>query len=624
MDEDFLLERSVDDDGQSSGRKKTRFELDLEKYGSVDAVRTAKTDTEEEVGVSMARRRGGAAAVNAALSKPSKGFDGQTDPDEDFDDYFSKYILTAHDPINPADVRKEERSEEGSDDISGFRFDDDSSENEAWAGKPQKSHVDFSALAEEVIDEEALIALGKSIKLGKKEDEKQPEKAGGYSYDSEEEFSPESMVNTLSDRFAPFEFEPVSTQTEVIVYEKPAPKANDEVVNSSPQEADESAFDSSSGDASEKTAPEAEKKPIINPNVFADLAEAAAAAEAAAVAETGGGMDTAPSVQVDDNTVFPKEPPISVNYKDKETAPASRSEQGLTEEAKKSIPKTAREIANEKLAAGTARSTTAEAVRASADAVAAAAAAEAAEKAVRKEAAADSSVKASSQTAQVSAPSPQPTVGTAPRKEILSLHELSTGFNDAEYEKQTGTLPVLGELTDEFTGGKRISGKSTRTDDQIQLMRKQAAAAMNILSEDSSEAGLVHKERIIYDLHEKNEKKKRLVGGILFLSANALLFVIAAIGIFFFEGDNSGLAFLFRATIGVGVVSFIPFKFIQKLIAPFMIILALLYVVLGLAGQDPIAANITFYTCGTVIGLFGFAIRFFFASVKSLFERRKP
>jgi hypothetical protein len=603
MDEDFLLERAVDE-GENSGRKKTRFELDLEKYGSIDAVRTAKTDTDEPEGVSMARRQGGSKAVNAALSQHSNSFDGQTDPEEDFDDDFSKYILSAHDPIAPAKPYKEQSDKNetsDSDDISGFRFDDNEAlEEEAWAGKQQSAN--FSALAEEVFDEEALIALGKSIKFGKKEPESQTATAitEESTYDSDDEFSPEGIVNTLSDRFAPFEFEP-APKPEVVVYEKSQPVSEPKPeLETEPEYVPE---------PESEYVPEPEKKPMINAAAFADLAEAVAAAEAAEAAvgtvsktpPSDDNIDTAPAVAVDDATVFPAEPPIGY---------------------KKPAPKTAREIAQEKIAAGTARTATADEIKA--------------EPETKQTAPTEAKPATPTQTAQAATPARSETATAtatatttattpkAPPKEIVSLHDLSTGFNDAEYEKQTGTLPVLGELTDEFTGGKRISGKTTRTDDQIQLMRKQEALAMNILSEDSFEAGTVRAERVIFDVHEKNEKKKRLIGRILLITANALLFAVAIVGMIFYEGDNSGLAFLFRVTIGMGVIGFIPFKFIQKLISPFMIVLSLLYVLLGLAGQEPIAANIAFYTTGAVVGLFGFTIRFFVSAVKSLFEHRKP
>jgi hypothetical protein len=624
MDEDFLLERAVDDDGSGTangGRKKTRFELDLEKYGSIDAVRSAKTDSDNESeGVPMARRQGGRQAVNAALSQNSSNFDGQTDPDEFFDDDFSKYILSAHDPIAPAKnynvvpEKKEVSDGGGDDDISSFRFDDnEDSEDTAWAGKQKRA--DFSALAEEVFDEEALIALGKSIKFGKEKNDKEPEptKKEEATYDSDEEFSPEGIVNTLSDRFAPFEFEP-APKPEVVVYEKNVSKSKSDP-ESEPEFKYESKpepefkFEQKTEPEPEiksepKPEPEPEKKPIFTAAAFAGLAEAVAAAEAAEAAAGSEGtpssddMDATPTVVVDDDTVFPAEPPIGY---------------------KKPAPKTAREIAQERIAAGTARAATADEIKGEAET----------KQTLLTESKPTISVQSAQSTQAATAAPPiqasKPTTQSkAPPKEIVSLRDLSSGFNDAEYEKQTGTLPVLGELTDEFSGGKRISGKTTRTDDQIQLMRKQEALAMNILSEDSSNAGTVRAERIIYDLHEKNEKKSRLVGLILLIAANALLFAVAIVGMIFYQGDNSGLAFMFRVTIGIGAIGFIPVKFLQKLISPFMILLALLYVLLGLAGQDPIAANIAFYTIGAVAGLFGFTIRFFIPAVKSLFERRKP
>jgi hypothetical protein len=580
----------------------------------------------------MARRQGGSKAVNAALSQysDSSSFDGQTDPEEDFDDDFSKYILTAHDPIAPVKSYNNEPQAPKADvtgdddDISGFSFDDnESSENEAWAGKSKQKSADFSSLAEEVFDEEALIALGKSIKFGKDKDnqESEPTNKNNPTYDSDEEFSPEGIVNTLSDRFAPFEFEP-APQPEVVVYEKnefkPKQESEPEPENRYEPEPEiksdiESEIESEIESAPEPQ-PEPEKKPIFTAAAFAGLAEAVAAAEAAeaagaeAEAVSSGAsspddMDATPSVEVDDNTVFPAEPPIGY---------------------KKPTPKTAREIAQERIAAGTARTATADEIKAEAETKPVSMPTESKPTAQTATATATTTQAAStSPTPAQSAPAATATP-KAPPKEIVSLRDLSTGFNDAEYEKQTGTLPVLGELTDEFTGGKRISGKTTRTDDQIQLMRKQEALAMNILSEDSSNAGTVRAERIIYDLHEKNEKKSRLIGRILLISGNALLFAVAIIGMIFYEGDNSGLAFMFRVTIGIGAVGFIPVKFLQKLISPFMILLSLLYVLLGLAGQDPVAANIAFYTVGVVAGLFGFTIRFFIPAVKNLFERRKP
>jgi hypothetical protein len=596
MDEDFLLERATGDDESSGGRKKTRFELDLEKYGSIDAVRSAKTDSDEPEGVSMARRQGGSKAVNAALSQSSdsSSFDGQTDPDEFFDDDFSKYVLSANETVTQPE--KEEVSND-EDDISSFSFDD----NEEWAGK-QKG-PDFSALAEEVFDEEALIALGKSIKFGKDKNVQGlgPQKAEDTTYDSDEEFSPEGIVNTLSDRFAPFEFEP-APKPEVVVYEKNEFKPKTEPESEFKFEPEPEI----KSEIKSELTPEPEKKPIVNAAAFAGLAEAVAAAEAAEAAGAAGtssdDMDATPVVEVDDDTVFPAEPPIG--YK-KPVPPA---------------PKTAREIAQEKIASGTARAATADEIKAETETK------QTARPAVTSSSPAPQRpiATATSSTPAQAATAVQSTAPKAPHKEIVSLRELATGFNDAEYEKQTGTLPVLGELTDEFTGGKRISGKNTRTDDQIQLIRKQEALAMNILSEDSSNAGTVRSERIIYDLHERNEKKSRLVGRVLLITANLLLVAVALVGIFFYEGGNSGLAFLFRATIGIGVIGFIPFKFFQKLISPFMVLLSLLYVLLGLAGQDPIAANIAFYTVGVAAGLFGFAIRFFVPAVKSLFVRRKP
>jgi hypothetical protein len=344
-------------------------------------------------------------------------------------------------------------------------------------------------------------------------------------------------------------------------------------------------------------------------------------------------MDAAPSVEIDDNTAFPAEPPITANYKKPEApAPSSRYDQVMAEAeakmaaARKKAAEKSRESAKSGAEAAKAEAAKAETAKAETAAVKAPEAVNTTPAAAKTPEPEKVAVTAPTQTAEKPAETgaAAATKPQAPRKEIVSLRELSTGFNDAEYEKQTGTLPVLGELTDEFSGGKRISGKTTRTDAQIQLMRKQEALAMNILSEDSSNAGTVRAERIIYDQHEKNENKKRLFGLITLCAANLLLIIIGAVGIFFFENDNSGLAFMFRAAITMGVVGFIPQKFIQKLISPFMVLTALLFVFLGLAGQDSNTTNIVFYTIGTVAGLFGFTIRFFFGSVKSLFIRRKP
>jgi hypothetical protein len=667
MDEDFLLERSVEDGSGNKGsaRKKTRFELDLEKYGSIDAVRSAKTDTDENEGVSMARKRGGSAAVNSALSQSV--FDGQTDPDDDsFDDDFSKYILSANDKKAPsagagADYLQQSDNEfpaddaPSDDDISGFRFDDEP------PAKKKKVNVDFAALADEVFDEEALIALGKSIQFGKKP-EHEEEQPAEDSFESDDDFSPEVIVNDFSDRFAPFEFEPVITET--VVYENPGRSVSSVPEKSQSQSQFQSQSQSQFKSDSERfTAPPSfetagvteepeqetastavpspapepvpEKRPVLNAAAFADLAEMAAAAEAAAVSEnaansdyyeqnenkpnkydiategrvpTPDDMDTAPEVLVDDNTVFPAEPPISVNIRKPEapTPPMSRYDRAIAEADTKSAPKTAREIARAKLEENAAKGISTSA-----------------RSAQSKSAPATASVSAPKSTSSPAQTETQST--TRPRKEIISLRELASGFNDAEYEKQTGTLPVLGELTDEFSGGKRISGKTTRTDDQIQLMRKQEALAMNILSEDSSEAGTVRAERIIYDVHEKNQQKQRLFGIVSLITANALLIIIGIIGMIAFEEDNSGLAFLFRATIGFGVFGFIPVKFIQKLIAPFFILTAMLYVVLGFYGEKLLTAPvIIFFVSGAAVTLLGFVIRFFFGSVKSLFERRKP
>ncbi|MDR0904359.1 MAG: hypothetical protein LBM59_06980 [Ruminococcus sp.] len=605
MDEDYLFPEESESESEK-GRKKSRFERDLEKLGSVDAVKAAKTEPTAE-GVSMARKQGGSAAVRAALAAaaseesptdenlaipyddisdiviPELDFITTAPPKNDYeeepmlvtpivsqapvyaavepeDDDFSKYILT--------DVKKSEDFDiepviENSDDLSDFNIEDfavtkaeeptedypeyvPSYPAYAEEEEPEEPHVhlDFASIAIDAFDEEALAEYGRNITF----DGEAP--AQKFIPPEEDLSALEGAANKAAD-----------SEAADTVQEAPA--------DNPPPTPEPPIQEESKSTAPELSAPEptpVEKADPEPPKISPAAAVAVAAEDLAKIAAA---VEADLAGQSDQDEL--------VREREEREASGSRHDAVIGE-------RTPGHDNFDGVAVKTAKET-----------------------AILED-----------ETAKIKEP---PLTYTPPRpvKKIISRHDLN---NDVIIEQQTNSLPVLGELGDEFTSdGVRVSGKNKRSDDEISLMRKQEAAAMNVLSEDSSEGGRFRTARMTMDAAEKILARKILTGRIMLYSANALTIIAAIIGIMFFEHDNGGLAFLFRATIVFGVAGFVPVKFLQKVITPFFLLLGLLFVMLGI-NDAPGMGNIIYYICVIAIMIYSFAVRVFSFDVKELLNKR--
>jgi hypothetical protein len=712
MDEDYLFPESESE----KERKKSRFERDLEKLGSVNAVKAAVTEPAAE-GVSMARKRGGSAAVRAALAAAAEDaeksvksgesetvipYDDISDivlPELDFmtstpvpdgeppitdvtppvtvvepivsqapvyadiepeDDDFSKYILSKEDIEKSAETSDSNDVIISSDDgLSDFSIEDFAVEKKAVEDYPvytpntsaeepdeseeQAIHLDFASIASEAFDEEALAEYGRNITfdgeapvpkyIPPKDDLSVLEGIIGKSAAPEagvqKSAEPEAAVQKAAE---PDLFPPVKEAAEQKAAEQKAPEPG--IFPPVKNAAEPDLFPP----VSEPTAQKA-PAPDLFPPVKNTAEPEAPAPDLFPSAKKAAEPDMFPPVK-EANEI--KAPDLFPPVQEAEEPEAEKPEKP---EAEKPENPEAAQPEPPKTPAARAAIAAAEDLAKIAAAVEAELAEQSSQESLVKEreerealgtrhdpvitkpqrddfdgvAAKTPSQKALLENETAKIKEPAITHQPRPVKKIISRHDLN---DDVIIEQRTNSLPVLGELGDEMgADGSRVSAKSKRSDDDIALMRKQEAIAMNVLSEDSSDAGKNRILRITMDEAEKIIARRRFIGRIMLYSANILTILAAIIGIMFFE-HNDGLAFLFRAAIIFGAAGFIPVSFLQKVIAPFFVIFALFFVMLGM-NENPDAVNIIFYVAAVIIMLCAFAVRVFSFSVKELLKRRR-
>jgi hypothetical protein len=509
MDEDYLFpELKVEATESDHERKKPRFERDLEKHGSINAVKASKADLDDRAEqVSMARRRGGSAAVRAALSAAAEEAENAVlSGNGEFDD-LDGIPPEIDEPIIVVDNEP--------DDISSFNIED-------FNLTPEM----MNEMAHQEDDDAYYSVSGTDIE-------------DGEDLESVIEAAIEAEIEAKIETAIAEEFE-----------EEEAEDSNQVHLDFSAI-ADEAAFD------------------------------------AEALAEFGRSIKVAGQTPT----------PVTVKEIVEETA-------ALEEEIANSYIEKEPQVTPEQIVEPE-PAPEPEPVKA----------------AVNSEAVASASAAIAQAAAAVQAELEEQTIIKRQQKEIVSINA-ANNYYESTFGTGNTALPILGDLGDEISSdGVRKSGKAKRSDDEISQIRKREAAAMSVLSEDTSKAGKVRAERVTFDTAEKEFNKKRTIGWSLLLSSNLLLIIIGIIGIIFFEKGNTGLVFLFRAAIGFGLVGVIPVKFVQKVLAPFYVLLALLFVMLGLTNGAITAVPIIFYSAAVVFSIYSFAVRAFSFSVKTLFQK---
>jgi hypothetical protein len=206
---------------------------------------------------------------------------------------------------------------------------------------------------------------------------------------------------------------------------------------------------------------------------------------------------------------------------------------------------------------------------------------------------------------------------------VFSRTAINDGSYDLENEIRTGTLPVLGDINDDLS--VQEDGKvrrSTKSDDDIAKIRKSDAAALNALSEKEKEKDIESAPRITFDAAAQREKKSIRLGRILLYVSNALSVIIGIAGIMMFPDIEPLITYLFYGFIIVGALGFVPFRFMQKVVALICLALIFLVVVMGIIGTayERDMTKTIFFAVMTGVGVYGFSIQAFSFDVKRFYR----
>jgi hypothetical protein len=522
MNDDYLFPESEDSSGS---HKKSRFERDLERFGSASAVRAAKLEADEVTSSGGKKRKSGSAAVAAALGverTEAKGEAGDAllDPPASDEVHFSETnFANPYVPSGEFDAAMEDFAS-----MSGKGL-NPAEESAATAS----NSVNFAGIAQE-IEAEFRDAFGSS--------------AYGSSADNA------NVKDGRADGAA--NADPIKAAMEEAIPEiarrggrrrRPAPPPSDEKKKEMfaplTPEVTAGQADASSAAGTAQTA--AGTTAIVQD----DLAKAAEAAVAAVAAESEQSTQANASGSV--NNVVPSgrslEPPIG----------------------------------------GTNRPGSADNL----------------------------------ETVSKFQPSPQ----SAENAEVFTRTAINDGSYDLENEIRTGTLPKLGDLTDDLTEKRdKRSGRNTKSDLDIAKIRKREAAAVNALA--GSTAGTVAEPRISIDAAAKNEKRKIRIGQILTFISNTFSIVTAIVGLTLFPDLDPFLRIVLGGLAAVGALGFIPFRFMRRIMAILYLFELLVLVFAGLigtAGHISTGELILFVTATGAAAL-GFALRIFSFAVKQYYS----